>query len=237
MLQQVEDAYVDRLITPLSRIAHLVWANFPRSYIDVNRAITDIDPAMVSAPIVARPTLYSDAGMGLFHRDVRPGRALYDRQLTLEEVSHRIATCYRPYYAAISSAIALAGYSALYLNVHSMPSVNAPVDARGRPYDMLIGTGDGATADHDVLQWLASIAVQHGLSVGMNIRYKGGQLIRQFGKPRAGVQALQLEFNRQLYMNERMREFSPRGAGRISDLLATIALAWQGQIHTALAAE
>lgn len=51
VLKQAEDNFVDDLIADAPHFgANLLVAHFPRSYIDTNRAICDIDPDILEEP-------------------------------------------------------------------------------------------------------------------------------------------------------------------------------------------
>src|SRR5215469_5909013 len=52
VLRRAEDAYVDELYGAAPEFgATLIAAMFPRSYIDANRAVDDIDPVMLTGPM------------------------------------------------------------------------------------------------------------------------------------------------------------------------------------------
>lgn len=232
-----QDIAVDQLIKPLvANGAYIICAEVARSYIDLNRAPDDIDPALCADRIATKPTNYSRLGIGLIHRDARPGKMIYKRRLTAAEIQARIRRLYHPYYQAVAEAIAAQPGEVLYLNAHSMASANAPTDAAGRPLDLVIGTGDGCCADRAIVENIAGLCRAAGLRVGIDHRYKGGHLIRTFGRPADGIHALQLEFNRSLYMNERTGELS-NGASRITSLMAQIVDYWGVRSAVPLAAE
>jgi N-formylglutamate amidohydrolase len=42
----------------------------------------------------------------------------------------------------------------------------------------------------------------HGLNVELNNPYAGGFITRNYGKPSQGIETIQIEINRSLYMNE-----------------------------------
>ena len=51
ILRQAEDSFVDDLYAKAPEYgAIMIAAQFPRSYIDVNRAIDDIDPQLIASP-------------------------------------------------------------------------------------------------------------------------------------------------------------------------------------------
>jgi len=92
-LQRAEDHDVEDLFAYAPEIgAALLSAEFPRSYIDPNRAIDDIDENLLAAPWPREtlgeitPTARSDSGIGLIRRLVRPGEPVYNRALSPEEI-------------------------------------------------------------------------------------------------------------------------------------------------------
>ncbi len=99
LLRQAEDAHVDVLFGGAPEAgATLIAALFPRSYIDVNRGLEDIDQQLLDQPWPG-PVMASDrtrVGMGLVRRICRPGLQMYDRKLTVAEFKHRIDAHYRP---------------------------------------------------------------------------------------------------------------------------------------------
>src|SRR5438046_2771163 len=92
-----EDAYVDELLLPSVAEGAVLLANaYPRCYIDVNRAITDIDPAQLSEPwpSTLEPTEKSKRGLGLIRRFVLPGVEAQAGPLSVAEVQRRIDDVY-----------------------------------------------------------------------------------------------------------------------------------------------
>ena len=63
---------------------------------------------------------------------------------------------------------------------------------------------------------------QQGYAVSRNKPYAGGFITEHYGNPAAGLHAIQLEFNRALYMNERKFEHSA-GFGRVAADLEILA--------------
>ena len=96
-LEKAEDKYVDDLFNHATNIgAPLLCANFPRSFLDVNRAVDDIDEELLSEPwpehydIMPAPSNRSYAGIGLIRRLVQPGVPVYDHALAPKEIYQRI---------------------------------------------------------------------------------------------------------------------------------------------------
>ena len=210
LLRQAEDTYVGELFASApSHGAPLLEALFPRSYIDVNRAIDDLDQRLLNAPWPEplHPTEKTQVGMGLVRRICRPGMPMYDRLLSLAEVRHRIDRFYRPYHAALDGLMQ-AAYArfgvAVLINCHSMPSVFNGIgsDESSVGADFVLGDRDGTTAGRDLVQMVEDSLREFGYSVRRNDPYKGVELVRRHGDPANGRHAVQIEINRNLYMDE-----------------------------------
>ncbi len=220
------DAYVDELWGDApARGATLVVAHFSRAYIDTNRAVDDIDPALLAAPWpgALATTDYSRRSMGLIRRCALPGVAMYDRLLGVEEVRTRIDLYYRPYRRRLHDALdaihARHG-TVWHFNCHSMKSRGNDMNTDSgemRP-DFVISDQLGRTADPVLTQWVADYFSGRGFSVAINEPYRGGNLVRTFGAPERRRHSIQIEINRALYMDEAKFTRGPE-FGRIRDEL------------------
>jgi N-formylglutamate deformylase len=219
VLRRAEDTHVEKLydFAPGLGVAW-VEALFPRSYLDANRDLTELDVELLedawSDPLSTDPAVLSKVrlGKGLIWRCTDEGLDLYDRKLTAAEVRHRIERCWRPYHAAVAQAIAGAharhGYS-IHLNCHSMPAVAAShaTEFPGLVHaDFVIGDRDGSTANPALSQLLCDVLRGFGYDVAYNHPYKGVELVRRYGDPQAQRHSIQVEINRKLYMDEHTLE-------------------------------
>ena len=204
------DAFVDELWNGATTAgATLVTATFPRAYIDVNRAADDIDPELLAGewPTPVAMSDYSRRGMGLIRRHALPGVPMYDVPLAVAAIQARIDTCYHPYRAALAHAIdrAHARFGrVVHVDAHSMKSrANAMnVDHGARRPDIVVSDRHGATADPVLTSWVAEWFRAQGYATQVNTPYQGGDLVAHFGVPEAGRHSVQIEINRELYMNE-----------------------------------
>src|SRR5450830_439861 len=154
-LRAAEDTHVEALWSAAPALgATLLEAHFPRSYLDLNRSLDDIEPALLDGPwhTPLSPGEKTRLGSGLIWRSVK-GQPLYDRPLSVAEVQQRINRCYRPYHAALSDAVTQtqARFGAVWhLNLHSMPN-NAYERLQiksARPLaDFVLGDRDGSTCE------------------------------------------------------------------------------------------
>lgn len=210
MLEKAEDKFVDELfINAPAEGAVLLAADFPRSYIDVNRCERDIDVDLLEDiwEEELNPTARSHAGIGLIRRLVRPGVPLYTRHLKVAEVKNRIDTFYRPYHQTLEKLIEEAHYlhgHVFHINCHSMPTQEGSA-FRASPLksaDFVLGDRDGTTCDiaftHAVRDFLKGM----GYRVSVNDPYKGVELVRRYSSPATARHSLQIEVARSLYMDE-----------------------------------
>ena len=208
------DAHVERLFEGAPTAgATLLAATFPRAYIDLNRAVSDLDPALIDGPWSEplAPTDYSRRGMGLIRRDALPGVPLYAAALPAAAVRARIDRCYAPYrarLAALLDELHAAHGAVWHVNCHSMKSRgNAMnVDAGSARPDLVISDRRGTTAEAGLTARIVGWFTLRGYRVQANDPYQGGDLVRTFGDPARGRSSVQIEINRALYMDEATTE-------------------------------
>jgi len=211
LLQQNEDSYVDELVISAAQAgASVLAAQFARSYIDVNRAEDDIDPALLAEPWPEplNPSSRTLLGLGLVRRLCKSNVPVYHAPLPVAEVKKRIHECYRPYHAALEKTIARTKkkFGECYLiNAHSMPGQGGDGRLAQRP-DFVLGDRLGESCDPAFTGRVCTLLREMGYSVAFNDPYKGVEIVHRYGKPQQGQHALQLEINRRLYMNEQTLE-------------------------------
>ena len=203
LLRRSEDAYVDALFADAPRIgAPLICATFPRAYVDPNRAPDELDPAMFTGtpPTDARPvTARASAGLGVVPRLAADGRPIYAGRLSYHEAHTRLAACYRPYHGRLADEIEAARRrfgEAIVIDCHSMPAASA------RGADIVLGDRFGASCSRALVSRAEAHFRDLGFAVVRNRPYAGGYTTEHYGRPQSGVQALQIEINRGLYMSE-----------------------------------
>ena len=220
-LRQAEDTHVEKLYDFAPALgAAWIEALFPRSYLDANRNITEIDVSMFEqawpGPVATDPVVLSKVrlGKGLIWRLTDDGLSIYDRTLSVAEVQARIKQCWQPYHAAVATAIESAhqrhGYS-IHLNCHSMPAIASShaTDFPGEVHaDFVIGNRDESTASLALSQLICEHLTDLGFSVSYNHPYKGVELVRRYGEPARHRHSVQVEINRKLYMNEHTLEIN-----------------------------
>lgn len=219
-LREAEDCFIDELYLPATALGiPLLAARFPRTYLDVNRHVSDLDPALLEDDWPGETAASPKAllGKSLIWRTLDDGRPIYDRRLGVAEVLRRIDACHRPYHATLrrllDSAHARHGV-VVHLNCHSMNAVGGAMAAdAGRPRaDIVLGDRDGSTCDPALTDWARQRFEALGYAVKVNDPFKGVELVRAYSAPAAGRHSLQVEINKRVYMDERRREKLPHFA-------------------------
>jgi N-formylglutamate deformylase len=214
LLRQAEDSFVDELYASGPDVgATLIAARFPRSYIDPNRSVLDIDASLLEGhwPGPAMPSPKTAKGIGLIWRILDTGESIYARKLAIDEVKRRIVDYHQPYQRAVKDALDRAhGHfgGVWHLNLHSMPAVSSNIseEGPGKPRaDFVLGDRDGTTCEPEFTALVAGELRSMGYQVKINDPYKGVELVRAFSDPKAGRHSLQVEVNRRLYMDEKLR--------------------------------
>ncbi len=210
-LRKSEDAFVNELFgAAMAHGAPLLRATFPRAWCDPNREAWELDPRMFEDRLPAFVNTKSArvfAGLGTVARVVANGEEIYNRKLTFDEVAKRIEDAYEPYHAALRGLIdetcKLFGHC-IVIDCHSMPSVGGPMDndPGNQRVDMVLGNNHGATCHTRLMNYVEAVLADAGYQVRINNPYSGGFTTRHYGQPRRGIQTLQIEVNRALYMDE-----------------------------------
>ncbi len=207
-LRSAEDALVDRLIA--ASPAHgvpLIAGRISRAYVDLNRDPAELDAALIDDCEEAPATAKVAAGFGVIPRRAGDGAALYDRRLGRAEAEGRLSRIHSPYHAALDDLMRSARIrhgQAILIDWHSMPSRAA--GGRGRSVkgvDVILGDRHGASCAARLTRRLRALFEGLGWSVGLNQPYAGGYSTQIWGRPDEGFQALQIELNRALYLDEK----------------------------------
>ena len=149
--------------------------------------------------------IMASRGMGLIYTRDSEGRILRDGP-SREERRRLVSRFYEPHHAALAQAVRMAldqHAFCLLIDCHSFPSQPLPCDIDQTPDrpDACIGTVPFHTPG-----WLEDMTADYlrgaGLSVGINQPYSGAMVPDQYNGREISVNALMLEINRRLYLDE-----------------------------------
>ncbi len=211
VIRCAEDMFVDELFGDAPyHGAILLAALFPRSYIDPNRALCDLDEELLDEPW-PEPLLPGEKtrqGHGLIWYTCPPDLQIYNRKLTGKEVRRRIDNYYLAYHGALGKSFDRLHHQfghVWHVNCHSMPTFGlsaTPGNRSIRRPEFVLGDRDGTTCEPEFTSLICKTLESFGYSVRINSPYKGVELVRAFSNPAAGRHSIQIEVSRALYMDE-----------------------------------
>lgn len=191
--------------------ASTITANYSRYVVDLNRASTD-------------EVLYTNTfTTGVCPITTFTGEQIYQHSTILDGAAkqRRIDDYWTPYHNKISEELtrlkARFGYAILW-DAHSIRS-EVPTLFDGVLADLNFGSNSGASCDQRLQERVLLLADQSKYSVDVNGRFKGGFITRNYGTPKDGVHAIQMELSQHNYMNEQTREYEPVLACQLKEVL------------------
>ncbi|MET0309824.1 MAG: N-formylglutamate amidohydrolase [Sphingomonas sp.] len=237
-LKGLEDRYADSLGLGARSGETLFVAERARAWIDLNRAEYERDPRLDDgANAIGRPqSAKLRSGLGLVPRRVGNSGDIWSRRLSGEEVAERIRADHRPYHYAVDAALASARARfgvAVLLDIHSMPPLGDPASAPR----LVLGDRFGKSSASRFIGRIEGVARAHGVATGANNPYSGGHILERHGEPRRGIHAIQLEFDRSLYLDAALDQPGPGLARTVALLRAIIDAVADEALPTAIAAE
>ncbi|MBM3582862.1 MAG: N-formylglutamate deformylase [Alphaproteobacteria bacterium] len=174
--------------------ASVLAARLSRYVIDLNRPRDgqSLYPGQATTGLV--PTTDFD-GVALYRPGQGPGDA---------EIATRVTAYWAPYHDALAAHLdelrARHGVALLW-DAHSIRS-RVPRLFDGTLPDFNLGTNGGASADAALTERVHAVARAAPYTTALNGRFKGGHITRSYGRPSAGVHAIQLELAQATYMDE-----------------------------------
>ena len=195
-LRSSEDAFVDQLLSKVVDYgAQLLSANVPRAFVDLNRSDDELDPDL----ILGLPNKFKNkrisSGLGVIPRVVANGTVIRRGKISIHEANERLNQYYYPYHDKLTNILRTTkenfGRAILY-DCHSMPQ-----DAVKS-----LGASWGKITDREILNQTENAFKEQGFRVSINQPFSGGFITKHYGDPILNQDAIQIEINRSLYMNE-----------------------------------
>ena len=224
---RLEDRYADRLAMAAAKAtgARLLIAAAPRAVIDLNRAPDDIDWGMFAVSNEPKrgnhiPSKRARGGLGLIPRRVSGIGELWKRRHEQAELADRIAGIHEPYHECLERSLSDLRDrwgAAVLLDLHSMPPI--AVRAGQVAPSFVLGDRFGSSC-HGSLTAAAFASIgNNGHAAAHNRPYPGGYVLERHGDPAVGLNALQLEVDRDIYLDSRLTEPGEGFAGVVEVLV------------------
>ena len=143
------------------------------------------------------------------------------REPTATEIEERLQRVWRPYHVRMREILedmrVLFGKAVLF-DAHSIKS-EVPRFFTGRLDCLILGTNDGRACAPWVRDALLESLRGSAFRVQVDTPFKGGVITRSFGVPETQVHAIQLELNRDLYMDEATCTYVEKRADKLVPVL------------------
>ena len=195
--------------------ASMIIARYSRYVVDLNRPADDA-------------TLYEgQQGTGLCPLQTFGGEDIYEETVNID-VAERVERFWSPYHAKLAATLAHLrekhGHALLW-DAHSISS-EVPMLFDGRLPVLNIGSFDGRSCGASRLEAVVAVAEQSPYETVTDGRFKGGYITRHYGRPDAGVEAIQLEIAQRAYMDEESRRYDDGKASQLRDTLRAMLTAF-----------
>ncbi len=209
MYQSALDQYeIPKVVTP-----------YHRYVVDCNRWPTDVDCGSVEGsqkPSGSHPT-------GLHWTKTTANYVLIKKPLSRQLHENILKKYYEGFFRDIDSLYASVKQQkkVYHLDIHSMPSrgTDAHRDPGEDRADIVIGNEKGKTATAEWTEQVMTAYRNQGFEVQLNHPYTGGTIVEKYGNPVQGKQALMIELNRRLYMDEKSKQILPEKAEPVKQSL------------------
>jgi N-formylglutamate amidohydrolase len=213
------DRYVDYLYEPGLQKWHLPYAKteWHRYAGDLNRIPQDIDAGSVEG---------NPNPAGMHRRGFLWAITTHNHQLMPKPISAKIhqelvELIYEPFHASVRKLYenyeASGRTKVFHIDAHSMPSVGTKEhrDPGERRADIVVSDCHGKSCDPKFRDLVIAAYVIAGFKVAYNWPYFGGRVSEFYGQPEKNHHAIQVEMNRELYMDEQTKKLKPEEARAI----------------------
>ena len=205
-IRKIEDYQSDKILKLIKREnVDFLIAKCSRAVVDLNRSRKSIDNDMFDGvAIIGQPDEKKmlSYGLGVFPRFISD-KLIFKTKLPLSYSKKMLLEYYDPFHETLSNQLKFLlkkfGFC-YYFDLHTMPSI-ALKHFKVKP-DIVLGNNFGKSSSENLISYVKNSFEKFGLKVEINNPYAGGFITRKYGNPLAGIETVQIEINRSLYMDE-----------------------------------
>lgn len=203
-LRNTEDYYIDQLFIPYSNKFSYLNATFPRIIVDPNRSPLEIDKTMwennnLDNLFDANSSKVQN-GIGVFAKYNLFGKYIYSSKVPFNEARWRLMNYYFPYHKKIKEIIRKTKEKhkkIIALDCHSMSS-----ELVNKKTDIVISNVNNKSSSVEILNLVKNSFKNFSYTTDINYPFKGGFITTHYGKPKNNIHLLQIEVNKNIYMDE-----------------------------------
>ena len=212
-LKEDTDWFLDRLydFAPEMGVTTIL-ANYHRWIVDLNRDPNNHPLYNDGRIITSICPITNFKGENIYKDNYQPDQ---------KEISSRIESYFSPYHIFLSSLINkfLKNHSKVILwDGHSIKRFVPSINPTKFP-DLIIGNNDHQSCQKELTKIAFDNLKKSDYQVQMNRPFKGGYITRFHGNPSKGINSIQLEMSKDLYMSERETIYDQNKANKIQKLL------------------
>ena len=213
------DAFVDELYSPALKKYRISFIMFPwhRYSVDANRFAWDISSQTVERAEELLKTIYKNKSSQKSPSNVHwhkttLGYILIKKPMTRKTHKILIKKYFQPYHNRLKESLnhirQREGGKSYLLDLHSMPSKGSSFhkDIGQLRTDIVIGDNNGQSCSPAFRDLVLNAYQKAGFKTSLNYPYKGGSITQSYGQAQSGQEAVQIEMNRRLYMDEVKKE-------------------------------
>lgn len=234
-LMQLHDPHVHKLLTGIPATGSPVLeALVHRSCIDLNRHEYEVDPSRIDGDwkLPVKETFYTSRNAEIFPVFAGPRTnrltAIYNdaAKLTVAEGERRLQHYYHPYYDQLNTLLTASRSqhdNILHLNMHS-----AHRNPDQPQSDIILGDLNGKACDPHIRDFIENFLKERSYSVDFNgTFFSGGATIQKTNNVPGGINSVQIEIARDLYMDQETLAYLPHKAVKIQETLTALSQALQ----------
>jgi N-formylglutamate deformylase len=207
------DRFVDQLYGPAIQKLKIgaVLTEWHRYVIDLNRLPEDVDQNSVVDSTHPAGT----HNTGLHWVKTTKGEVLMSSPISRELHQELVKKYFDPFHDKIQAQYKKfrdLGFQKIYhLDAHSMPSMGTAAhrDPGEKRAQVVVSDVDGKSCEPMFTDLVIEAYRLAGFQVACNWPYKGGRLTQSYGQPEKGQNAIQVELNRSIYMDEVTKQKRP----------------------------
>ncbi len=206
-IRKIEDYQSDKILKLIKKESvDILIAKCSRAVVDLNRSRKSIDNDMfneivlIDQPDEKKMISY---GLGVFPKIIS-NKLIFKTKLPASYSRKLLEEYYDPFHKVLSNQLEFLlkkfGFC-FHFDLHTMPS-KALKHFKVKP-DIVLGNNFGNSSCENLVNYIKNSFEKFGLKVEINNPYAGGFITRKYGNPLVGIETVQIEINRSLYMDEK----------------------------------